>query len=431
MREMYDVVIVGGRPAGASLAARLGLAGVRTLVVDRAKFPSYPAVSTPFLLPHAMALLDELGLSPDDYAPGAPWLEAIVLGFGGLFETRLPLAARAGRSRFVVVDRADFDGALWESLARCPSVTRRDGWTVTGLVREGERVVGVRGRGEGGEVELRARAVVGADGRYSRVAREVGAEVVHAREDVPTHIYYAFWEGVAPFDDGPAVGHVHTSLDGWSFVFMPMSRGRVSVVAQSQSALWEAEAGAPAAVYERALRARPAVWRRLADARRVSAVSGIKRCPNLFREAAGPGWALVGDAWHQKDSLDAQGIYDALVASRFLAAELVRWHRGEVAWDAAMASYAARATGHLRPMFEQTMERLKREIYSTPPRWVAQSALRWLLTDPTYLRRFGEVAVRLRDPADFVTPGLVARALGRGAWGSLRGVGRRSGRAGR
>lgn len=428
MSETFDVIVVGGRPAGASLAARLGMAGVRTLVVDRARFPSYPAVSTPFLLPHAMALLDELGLSPDDYAPGAPWLDAIVLGFGGLFEVRLPLAARAGRSRFVVVDRADFDGALWANLARYPSVTRRDGWAVTGLLRDGDRVVGVRGRGEGGEVEVRAKAVVGADGRYSRVARDVGAAVVHAREDVPTHIYYAFWEGVAPFDDGPAVGHVHTSLDGWSFVFMPMSQKRVSVVAQSRSALWEAEQGSPSAVYERALRARSAVWRRLAGARRVSGVAGIKRCPNLFREAAGPGWALVGDAWHQKDSLDAQGIYDALVASRFLAAELTRWHRGEMAWDAAMASYAARATAHLRPMFDQTMERVKREIYASPPRWVANTALRWLLTDRVYLRRFGEVAVRLRDPADFVTPGLVARALGRGAWRSLRGG---SGRAGR
>ena len=41
----YDVIIVGGRPAGASLAARLGAAGLRVLILDRATFPSLPAVS--------------------------------------------------------------------------------------------------------------------------------------------------------------------------------------------------------------------------------------------------------------------------------------------------------------------------------------------------------------------------------------------------
>jgi flavin-dependent dehydrogenase len=40
----FDVVIVGGRPAGASLAARLGARGVRVLVVDRAELRSQPAV---------------------------------------------------------------------------------------------------------------------------------------------------------------------------------------------------------------------------------------------------------------------------------------------------------------------------------------------------------------------------------------------------
>ena len=39
----YEVVIVGGRPAGASLAARLGERGVATLVIDKATFPSEPS----------------------------------------------------------------------------------------------------------------------------------------------------------------------------------------------------------------------------------------------------------------------------------------------------------------------------------------------------------------------------------------------------
>ena len=40
----------------------------------------------------------------------------------------------------------------------------------------------------------------------------LGAEVVHAREDLDTHVYYAFWEDVAPYDEGPQIAHIHTSL---------------------------------------------------------------------------------------------------------------------------------------------------------------------------------------------------------------------------
>ena len=61
----YDVAIIGGRPSGASLGARLGARGLRVLVVDRAELPSLPAVpSCPTIHPGAMRLLDELGIDP-------------------------------------------------------------------------------------------------------------------------------------------------------------------------------------------------------------------------------------------------------------------------------------------------------------------------------------------------------------------------------
>src|SRR5207248_2147037 len=61
--------------------------------------------------------------------------------------------------------------------------------TVIGLLREGERVVGVRVRDGTGEHELRAPIVVGADGRNSTIARLVEAEAYV--EDVSPH--GAYW----------------------------------------------------------------------------------------------------------------------------------------------------------------------------------------------------------------------------------------------
>lgn len=51
VKIQYDVIIIGGRHAGASLAIRLAQGGLHVLVVDRAIFPSRPAVpSMPLIL---------------------------------------------------------------------------------------------------------------------------------------------------------------------------------------------------------------------------------------------------------------------------------------------------------------------------------------------------------------------------------------------
>ena len=66
----YDVIIVGGRPAGATLAARLGRQGLRVLLLERATFPSAPAASCPVIYPATMRLLDEIGADEREYARG-------------------------------------------------------------------------------------------------------------------------------------------------------------------------------------------------------------------------------------------------------------------------------------------------------------------------------------------------------------------------
>ena len=422
-RLSFDVVIVGGRPAGASLAARLGAAGLRVLIVERATFPSPPAVSAPFLLPHALALLDEIGADEAEYAAETPQLRAFVLEFAGYFRSVFPFSAQvAGRAHFYTIDRAQLDAALWRGLARWPTVEAWSAAKVIDLLRADDRVCGVIvERDDGSRHEIVAGAVVGADGRFSTVARKVGARVTEERTDVATTVYYDLWEGVADYEPGGApVAHIHTSCDGFSFVFMPTARGRTIVLAQGRADSYEALTGEPDAIYEGLLRARPRIWRRLAGARRCGALAGMKRVGNLFREAGGPGWALCGDAYHQKDSIDAQGIYDALLGAKLLAAQLIRWHRGEVAWEAAVAAYRDQIYAACKPMFEATMGRLAREIYSVPPPLAAKTMMRWMLTHPDYGRRFASLVTRQIDPATFLPPPLLLTIAAKGAGLRLR-----------
>lgn len=421
----FDVVIVGGRPAGASLAARLGAAGLAVLILDKSAFPSRPPVSAPFVLPHTMALLDELGVEEAQYAASTPPMHEFVLEFSGYFRARLGFERPVGgRTHFYAVDRARFDHALWRKLADHPSVTALDQARVSDLVRdEAGRVTGLRVvlAGEGEARTVHARAVVGADGRHSMVARAVDAAVTEARQDLDTTLYYAHWEGVLPYEqDAQTIAHIHSSCDGFSFVFMPSADDQVMVVAQGRADAWAQLEGSPEQVYERLLQARPLVWRRLALAKRASALSGIKRIGNLFRAPGGPGWALVGDAYHQKDSLDAQGIHDALLGAKLLAEQLLAWHANHYAWEQAIERYGAAAHAALAPMFAATLDRVKREIYAAPPPLIAKTLLRWVLTHPDYGRRFTDLVTRQIDPRDFLTPPEMLRIAASGAMGRVR-----------
>src|SRR5690349_15226383 len=111
----YDTIIVGGRPAGATLAARLGQAGLRVLLLERATLPSAPAASCPAIYPATMRLLDEIGADEAAYAGGTPRLRRMLSEVRDDFRISIPLPMVHGRDYLYAIDRARFDAALWQT----------------------------------------------------------------------------------------------------------------------------------------------------------------------------------------------------------------------------------------------------------------------------------------------------------------------------
>ena len=72
------------------------------------------------------------------------------------------------------------------------------------------------------------------------------------------------------------------------------------------------------------------------------------------------------------------------------------------------------------PMYLATMERVKRELYTSRPDWAYRSWLRWLADDPEYKRRIGLLLCRGIDPRGWLPPAVLTAALARGALGDLR-----------
>ncbi|MEO0562679.1 MAG: NAD(P)/FAD-dependent oxidoreductase [Chloroflexota bacterium] len=416
----YDVIIVGGRVAGASLAARLTAPNV--LLLERGTHPSQPAASSPVIYAPAMSLLDEIGLSEADYAAGTPQLKQWVMEAEGIFRFAISVWEKDGRDYSYAVDRARFDAALWAAASERPNVTARQGMSVLSLLWDDDLVVGVRVKEtETGEVhEIGSRLVVGAGGRFDIVAREVGAATYDEHTDEPTSVYYAYWRGVQPLDM-PGM-HLYSTGGDYGLLRMDSADGTAAIVIEGRTdVLTPRDGERTTAFYHRFLSEHPGFYAALADAEPVTDVHGMKRVGNLYREAGGPGWALVGDALHQKDPLDGQGIYDALYTAKRLSTAINAWCDG-ADWDAALEGYERDVRQETQPMYHATLARVHREIYNRRPGWFMRYPARWLYEDPAYRRHWSRLFVRDIPPEAFFSMRYVLPALLRGVLRDLRRV---------
>lgn len=414
----YDVIIIGGRPAGSTLAARLGQANIRTLLLERATMPSLPAVSAPGIYASTMKLLDEIGADEAQYARNTPKLRRIVSEVGDHMKLVSPIPDANGRDYLYAIDRARFDEALWRNAARFASVTVKEGVGVTDLIWEGGRVVGVRGKeADGAEVTFTAEAVIGADGRFSLVARKVDAEEKHVQDQYVNSILYAYFKNTEAYDgDGPTV-YVHGDGKGMVTLMMDSADGSLCVAVGAPADMME-QSGEGVSNTEQhfyaLLRREPRVWRRLMKAERITKVSGMKRMGNRYRQAGGPGWALVGDALHQKDPLDGQGIYDAVYTAKALATQIIAWQRGEKTWEAAVNDYEADVMAETYPMYRKTMERVEKEMHTVQPAWAYKTLLRWLATYPAYAEGNAKVLARVIPAQEWNPKQFLPKAIVRG-----------------
>jgi flavin-dependent dehydrogenase len=420
MMSDYDVIIIGGRPAGASLAIHLVRKQLKVLVVDRATFPSRPAVaSSPIIYEGTMKMLEELGLKEDDYALPGSRANQMVMDFVGHYHVVVPFS-RLGLERSYVrgLDRPTFDNAMWKQMeSHTPYVTTRQGFAMSDVIRDSSgRVTGIVGKAASGAQErFSADLVVGADGHFSSSARKFGAKVVEERNQYTTAGVEAQWEGVLPYTEGmSSEACLYNTARGFFVIFMPVAHGRYHVAAYMRSQDMQRGDLKPQEYYLKSLQRVPQAWARLQNAKQITEIEGIRPVENGYREAYGPGWALVGDAFHYKDPLDGQGIYDALTETKILAEAIGQWKSGDLTWAQAGEQYREKAWAATYPMFNATTARVQREVHSFPPKPIINTIIRWMLTDPDYQTALLRALARVGDPADVPTaptPGMMWRGL--------------------
>jgi 2-polyprenyl-6-methoxyphenol hydroxylase-like FAD-dependent oxidoreductase len=286
------------------------------LLVERQEMPS-DTLSTHVVWPDGLAALRRLGLLERVLASGAPPARHFRLcrGDDELLTGIIPFD---GIGEVLCVRRVVLDGILWEAAANTPGVDVCDRTTTTGLRWDDGRVVGVNLHGPEGERGVSTALVIGADGRNSLVAREVGA----VEEDVVPPGRYWYYGYFSDADLPGPVALTESDSERDTVVTMPTNDGLLMVGYAAYDEDFDEFRRDHADNYLARVRSHPWGARVLEGASLASPVLGMSGIRGYYRTPHGPGWVLVGDAVHQKDPIVARGLNEALRGAEWLTDSL-------------------------------------------------------------------------------------------------------------
>jgi menaquinone-9 beta-reductase len=340
VRATYDAIIVGARAAGAATALLLARAGLRVLVIDRGAYGT-DTLSTHALMRGGVVQLHKWGLLPAlDGTPAIRWTSFCYPDV----TLRIPIKPTAQAPSLLAPRRYLLDRVLVDA-AVASGAEVRFGTSFVDLLRDGTRVSGIRLRGGDEAVsECRATIVIGADGRYSAVARAAGAVTVREGPH-QSGVIYGYWPAPATSDEsfwywspGAGAGAIPTNNGEWC-VFASIAHERFADVFGTDKR---------AGYYRILSECAPPLFEALGQTGATPPLQGFGGLPGLIRAASGPGWALVGDAGYFKDPITAHGLTDALRDAELLASAII------AGGDTALHTYQEARDDLSVPLFDVT-----------------------------------------------------------------------------
>jgi len=312
------IAIVGGGPAGSSLATYLANAGFEVGLFVQGKRP--PIIVGESLVPAVIPYLRRLGIE-DEVASFSIWKggATFVLGEGDSLSVRFADVRKAKTTYSYNVPRDRFDEACLEAARRAGvriiehgAQLERDG--DSDRLRLSEASAAVAREHLSGRPEF----FVDATGRRRTVARLLEIPTVDGhRRDTALHAHFEGIEVEIP-------GNVHTDRLEHGWLWRIPLPGRVSMGAVVDTAFIRKFGDSADEQLDNFLKTDPVIRDYARPARRVTPVVRYSNYQSIATRGVGENWALVGDSFGFVDPVFSSGMLIALQSADWLAEAIQR-----------------------------------------------------------------------------------------------------------
>lgn len=324
--DSYDVIVIGGGPAGCTTAALSAEAGLKVLLLEREAIPRFHVGES--LIPKTYDAIDRLGLLERMKQSAFPKKYSVqFVTDTGKVTAPFYFDEYDPRESSVTwqVERADFDKMIADRAIEL-GATLRIGAHVMDVLFDGEQAVGVKvklNNGPDGEpeiCEIAAKVIVDATGQSSFIASRLGVKKKDPLLQKGT--IWTYWKGAHrdPGKDEGATLIMQTEGKKSWFWYIPLSNDIVSVgCTGSMKYMFNKDRGSAEDVYQEELTRCPELERRLENAERCENYFSTKDFSYRASKTAGDGWCLVGDAFGFIDPVYSSGVLLALASGEYAA----------------------------------------------------------------------------------------------------------------
>jgi len=354
----YDVIVIGGGPAGATTAALVAEKGHDVLLLERDEYPRFRIGES--LMPGTYWTLQRLGVF--DQMKKSTFVRKFSVQFYGksgkagapfYFSENEPIE----RSQTWQVLRSEFDQLMLGN-AREKGADVRHGISVLDILFDGEKAVGVRARMPDKSVrELSASVIVDASGQSALLSRKL--KISKCEDWLENAAVYTHFRGAyrdSGIDEGATIVFHTQNQDSW-FWYIPLADDIVSVgVVGHIDYLLRQRAGDPQQIFDEELVKCPALAPRLARASAIFPMKTTKEFSYMASRIAGDGWVLVGDAFGFLDPIYSSGIFLALKSGE-MAADAI---------DSALqkSDLSAQQLGKFAPEYLAGLDSIRKLVYA-------------------------------------------------------------------
>jgi flavin-dependent dehydrogenase len=344
---LCDVLVIGGGPAGSTIAAQLAERGRDVVLIEKAHHPRFHIGES--LLPANVELFDRLGVRADVERIGMQkWGVEFVspdhdhksfVEFAEAWDKSMPYAWQ--------VRRSELDELLFRHAAARGARTF-EGWRARQVVFDADGAsVAVEPEGAAPQ-RWRARFVVDASGRDTLLANQLKCKQKNSRHN--SSALYAHYRGVERLP-GKLEGNITIFwfAHGW-FWLIPLADGTTSIGAVCWPYYLKSRTKPLEVFFADTVALCPELAARLRDAERVSEVDATGNYSYSSSVSSGARYLMLGDAYAFIDPVFSSGVYLAM-QSAFAGVEVV-----EATLDRPAAAPAARRR------FDALMKRGPREF---------------------------------------------------------------------